>query len=589
MSHDDHRELLERHAPVLRLDSRELFSPTSVDGYVALSELWDRHGLVVQSPSLDDLDQRWSPDTNLRFVGEGDRGGLAGLRVGRAARRLLTPRLGRVGLFGRIIDALFMLSVWFRPTTPTYTTAAAVALADRHDLQDPDRAVCYARALRAGEWLVLHYCYFYVMNDWRSGYRGLNDHEGDWEQAWVFCDPETMRPEWIAASSHENSGADLRRHWLDPELEKLGEQPVLYASAGSHALFYQPGEYVSRVDIPAFRWLLRMQHLVGRLFGRQPVERGLGPALGVPFIDSAVGDGRQIDSWDLKVVGAEHLWIEEFRGLWGRDTGDPTNAERGPSGPKFDRLGEVRDSWADPLGFAGMHGTPPPSARAARVNLDKIDRAMSDLDLRIRQRGRLLPLAHQTASRARMGDESRRLTELLRQQCELETLRRRVENGQERAFGIRDHLEAPAAPVALSGPGAWAMATWAAASVPLLLAGAATMLMRPLPMLMALAVVVGPAVMVELTLRRRFQAAFGLVVLHAVTLGASAFMVGAVMAAGRYVLGALLVAASAVLLVTNGIELWRIRLYRTQSASDRSVDPPDTGSDSALPAALVKG
>lgn len=563
----DDNQLLARHLPVLRMDARELFIPTAVDGFVAQSELWDRHGLVVNGPSLDDLDQRWSPDTHLRFIGDGDRVGLAGLLVGRAARRLLSPRLGRVGLFGRILDALFMLSVWFRPTTPNRTTAAALSLSDRHALQD--QPVCYGRAVRAGEWLVLHYSYFYVMNDWRTGYRGLNDHEGDWEQAWVFCDPETQRPVWIAGSSHENSGSDLRRHWLDPELEKLGDHPVLYASAGSHALFFRPGEYVSRVDIPALRWLLRLQRFIGR--SEPQSQRGLGPALGVPFIDSAVGDGRQIDRWDLRVVGPDDKWMEEFRGLWGRDTGDPTHAERGPSGPKFDRHGEIRDSWADPLGFAGMHGTPPPSARAARVNLDKIDRAMDDLDLRIRQRGRLLPLAHQTNSQARMGDESRRLTELLRQRCELEALRRRVASGQERTDGIRDHLRSPAVPMPAAGRGSWLLAAWAAASVPILLAATATMLLRPLPMLLALAVVAGPTLMVEFIVRRRYQAAFGLVVVHVVALGFSAFALGIVASAGRYALGGVLVAAAALLLVTNGAELWRIRHYRIQSEADRSA------------------
>jgi hypothetical protein len=565
----DESELLQRYMPVLHFDGRELFTPVEVDGYVESCTVWDRHGKVADSVELRDLDHRWGEGTNLRFVDDNDRRAMLSADVKLTARRVLSPRLGRVGLLGRILDALFLLSVWLRPTCPRATTAAAAAKAA--DLELHHQPVCYGRAVRAGEWLVLHYAWFYVMNDWRSSYRGLNDHEADWEQAWIYCDPATGEPIWIAGSSHENRGEDLRRHWADAELTFHEGRPVLYPAAGSHALFFRPGDYVSRIDVPALRWYLRFQSLFG--LGSHISEQGTGPgpALGVPFIDTAGGDGQRIADWDLRVMGEGEGWIEGFRGLWGRDTGDPTQAERGPSGPKFDRSGEIRDSWADPLGMAGLHGTPPPSAVAKRVNLDKIDQTMADLDAQIRHRGRLLPLAKQTGSVDQMADESRRLTRLLRQQCELEGLRRRVMDGHLPDQGTRDHLVNPATPLPQPLSGSWLQAAWAACSVPALLLVVAATLLADTPGRIALVpVALVTTVVIDSILQRRFMTAARLVVAQVLGALLILFALGMVLVIGRYTLGLALVLGAAGLVITNAAELWAIRTYRARL---RSVDP----------------
>ncbi len=401
----DAEALLRRHAPILRFDDRELFFPTEIDTYVATAGLWV-DGAEVAAPgsiTADDLDHRWGVRASLRWIYDDDLKAVVKEEASRLARKLLSPRLGRVGLFGRILDALFIVSVFVRPTTPRRTTPAAALKAERLGMDR--KAVCYGRVQRAGEWLVLHYSYFYVMNDWRTGYRGLNDHEADWEQAWIFLDPADRQPRWVAASSHDYAGADLRRHWADPEVIKEGDRPVLHAGAGSHALFFRPGDYVTRLDVPALRWLLRLQRWSRSVLRirDEATERGLGPALGAPFVESAVGDGRSIEQWDLRMIGDDTPWASDFRGLWGLDTGDPMEGERGPSGPKFDREGDVRVSWADPIGFVGLHGTPPPSAQPERVNPQKLERALDDVDEQIRRRGRLLPLAQQIGEPERDG------------------------------------------------------------------------------------------------------------------------------------------------------------------------------------------
>lgn len=475
---------------------------------------------------------------------------------------MLSSRLGRVGLFGRLIDALFQLSVWIRPTTHRRTTAAAAAKAERHQLHSGP--VCYARAVRAGEWLVLHYAYFYVMNDWRSSYRGLNDHEADWEQAWIYCDPDDARPVWIATSSHDHAGADLRRHWDDPELQVVDDRPHLAVGAGSHAMFFRPGDYVTRIDVPALRWVLRAQRSLQRALRVRDAdtERGLGPAMGVPFVDTATNDGPALHSWDLRAMDGKP-WIDSYRGLWGVDTGDPLQGERGPSGPKFDRNGEIRASWADPLGFAGLHGTPPPSALAARISGETLDRV---IDEQIRHRGRMLPLAHQTDSADEMASESQRLTELLRHRCELDDLRQRIASGRWTATGVRDHLVHPAVPVE-HRPGGWLLAAWAAISVPVVLVALAAVVLteqfRMGGVALALALTSLP---IEYMARRQFGAVVRLVVVEMALVLFFAFVFGLVLSATRYVVGGLVLLAGCVLLVANGNELRSVlRTRRTLS------------------------
>lgn len=439
--------LLVKHAPIVRFDERERFSPIAIDRYVQNCQLFVDSSILTDRPQVDHLDDSLGPNASLRFVRDDERCEVKARDVRRLATKLLEGRLGHVGLFGRIVDALFRLALLLRPTVPKRTTTAAELKVDRHDIDTG--STCYARAIHQGEWLVLHYAYFYAMNDWRSTYWGLNDHEADWEQAWVYLDPDDYRPVWVAATSHDHSGSDLRRHWDDPAIEIIDDKPVLFAAAGSHAFFMEAGNYVTRIDIPWLRWTQQLRHyLATSLLRKRPLGtvHGLGPQFGLPFVDAATGDGDEISQWKIQPMSGP--WCDGYRGLWGLDTHDPLQGERGPSGPKFDRDGEIRKSWADPLGFAGLHGALPPSAAAARVNITKIDHAVEDLDAEIKSIGRLLPLAHLTKSPVEMDTVGLRLTELLRQRCELIDLRSRLASGEPVSEGLRSHLVRPARPLA---------------------------------------------------------------------------------------------------------------------------------------------
>ena len=251
----------------------------------------------------------------------------------------------------------------------------------------------HGRVVREGRWVVLHYMFFYAMNDWRSTFEGANDHEADLEQCFVVLetlDDGTIRPAWFCAAAHDEKGDDLRRRWDDARMEIVDGHPVVYPGAGSHATYLERGEYIMLLPFPGERNIRGPLDLLRRLWRdtlAQPDPGDLAArarrALSVPFVDYARGDGRVVGpggdvEWSPTIVGDEDGWIDRYRGLWGLDTGDRFAGERAPAGPKYTRTGSVRQSWHDPLGFAGLGKTAPPSqavpvleARIAELVADK--------------------------------------------------------------------------------------------------------------------------------------------------------------------------------------------------------------------------
>src|SRR6476659_541310 len=139
-------------------------------------------------------------------------------------------RLARVGLPARLVDAGLVTSLLLRGRVPGGTAAAASERYDAISARDP-RVVYHGRVVREGRWVVLHYMFFYAMNDWRSTFDGANDHEADLEQCFVVLealDNGTMEPAWFCAAAHDEKGDDLRRRWDDPRMELQGGPPVLY-------------------------------------------------------------------------------------------------------------------------------------------------------------------------------------------------------------------------------------------------------------------------------------------------------------------------------------------------------------------------
>jgi len=381
-------ELLRRLEPILRFTDGELFFPMSTAPYVAECELLAgptlREARVVVPKGELTLE-------GLATVGEATPGEAQFLRFVQKPlnaielrrwrsrpehQRFSAPgRLARVGLPARLVDAGMVASLLARGRVPGGTAAAASVQYEEIRARDP-RLVYHGRVVREGRWVILHYMFFYAMNDWRSTFDGANDHEADLEQCFVVLeqfDDGTMLPAWFCAAAHDEKGDDLRRRWDDPRLETIDDHPVVYPGAGSHATYLERGEYIMLLPFPGERNIRGPLDLIRRFWRdtlSQPDPGDLAArakrALSVPFVDYARGDGLAVGpggdvDWDPVIVSDAEGWVSKYQGLWGLDTGDRFAGERAPAGPKFTRTGAVRQSWHDPLGFSGLDKVSPPS------------------------------------------------------------------------------------------------------------------------------------------------------------------------------------------------------------------------------------
>ena len=378
-------ELLRAHEPVLMCTKGELFFPTDVDAYVRNCSLWieepgGRESVIVPTGelTLDRLaqaEEEWPHrHKHLRFVQEETLREEA--RRFKGLARSVIPKSGRlaaVGVLGRVLDILMKLSLLIRGAVPGGVTFAAVTR--YRERVDNGGATYYGRVTREGGYIILQYWFFYAMNDWRTIYGGVNDHEADWERITIYVvqDPDgTTRPVWIGASSHEYHGDDLRRSWDDPDLHRDGDHPMVYVGAGSHSHQMLPGDYLIQVDPSFLRGPVRAWRRLGhRLFRADRAINRHG--IGVPFVDYARGDGERLGpggdrEWNAVLIDDRTPWVRGFRGLWGRDTRDFFDGERAPSGPRYERDGTIRRSWADPLAWVGLHKVAP-TEKAARAEL----------------------------------------------------------------------------------------------------------------------------------------------------------------------------------------------------------------------------
>jgi hypothetical protein len=390
----DDFELLRRYEPVVRYTRGEHFFPMDVDRYVAECSLWEvrpeRPAACVMPEgrlTLAGLIQpRPAPHGTvyyMRFV--------ESLTAFEAARFLAEHRLhfkqsrgrlARVGLGSRLIDALFTITLILRGRVPGGTAAAAWDSYRRLQAAD-EKYVYYGRVVRQANFVCLQYWYFYCMNDWRSSFHGVNDHEADCEQVIIYLS-EDLQPQWVAYASHDFTGDDLRRRWDDPELKREGDHPIIFAGAGSHASYFSPGEYMHEVELPFSGPLTRIVRMLQK-FWRNTLRLGeveneaevkrqrASGVLVIPFVDYARGDGLKIGAggdraWEARLLpdtydaSPDHpqAWAHHYRGLWGLYARDPVAGENAPAGPKYNRDGSIRQSWFDPVGWAGLDKVTPP-------------------------------------------------------------------------------------------------------------------------------------------------------------------------------------------------------------------------------------
>lgn len=89
--------------------------------------------------------------------------------------------------------------------------------------------------------LVLQYWFFWYYNRW-------NDlHEGDWEgiQLLFEADDPAAATEPFAVAYAQHEGGETAE-WTSAKLERDGDRPVVYSSAGSHASYFSPAIYLGR-------------------------------------------------------------------------------------------------------------------------------------------------------------------------------------------------------------------------------------------------------------------------------------------------------------------------------------------------------
>ena len=380
-------ELLRTFEPVVRFTKGENFFPTDVERYISQASLWahypdGREERLVDTGQLnvDRLVQsREYPFGTVEYLRFNEALGLADsakvlTEVARQRKesgnvfRAGRGRLARGGFLPRLVDAVFSISFFFRGKVSP-VTAAAAELDYNQALRENDKYVYYGRVARQGGWTVLQYWFFYYYNSWRSGFHGVNDHESDWENIVVYLYEQDGRlhPEWVAYASHDFHGDDLRRRWDDREELGLVEgHPIVWAGAGSHASYFRQGEYQSPVALPLPKWM----HSIARGFSSF-WTRTLGQAgrardpFRIPFVDFARGDGKSIGprqecEWSPVLIDESVPWVSKYRGLWGLYAHDPISGENAPAGPMYNRGGSPRESWYDPLGFAGLDKEPPP-------------------------------------------------------------------------------------------------------------------------------------------------------------------------------------------------------------------------------------
>ncbi len=390
--------LLKRFEPILKFTKGERFYPYNVDDYVKKASLWVKrpkhHPEMVMDESELTLDMLGSlelagPDNvfYLQFISPLNLAKVAEFHFNELKEAFKKgefqpsySRLVRVGYLARIVDVLYALLLLLRGRVPGDLMAAAVVTFNQM-LESKRSFQYYGRVVEQNGWIVLQYWYFYPFNNWRSGYNGANDHEADWEMVNVYCYQEKegeIKPAWVAYASHNFHGDDLRRHWDDPELEKIDDHPIVYVAGGSHSSNFQSGEYMTELVLGFLKPLAgltnRFENFIKKSFGSSKTpghyEENSQNVFTIPFVDYALGDGLTIgfgceETWAEPVILENSMgWAMNFHGLWGYYAQDPFSGEDAPAGPRFNRDGTVRLAWFDPLAWSGLEKVIPPNTQS---------------------------------------------------------------------------------------------------------------------------------------------------------------------------------------------------------------------------------
>jgi hypothetical protein len=606
-------EILRRYEPVLCFTRGEPFFPMDIDRYIQQSSLWVQRQdeqpemLVAQGElTLEKLSQLRQDGFGsvyfLKFIEPMDLLELARYSIKNTVQALSRRdpenvfhagrgRLARVGYISRFVAALFSLTLLLRGRVPG-DTAIAAALNYAWLQQQDERYCYYGRVCRENGWVILQYWFLYAFNNWRSGFHGVNDHEADWEMITLYCSEDNagdgrgdcISPEWAAYSSHYFSGDDLRRRWDDSEVRKYVDEqgfshPLVFVGAGSHASYFSAGEYQIELDLsflsPLVQLIQRLQSFwinIMRQTG-SPIKNDELVTLNIPFVDYARGDGKRVGPgqahpWEAHQVSDQDAWASEYRGLWGLYAQDPIAGENAPGGPIYSNDGNVRKSWYNPLGWAGLDKVSP-SNQAIKILKQREEQAQKrcdELRSQIQQKGmELIGLGVESASltdypdlegiyrtnRAQIQSLSEELNELRRQlteeEAKLDAFAHQAERFKRADFGSpRAHLRRPLEPASAANLRLGKLAEiFAAMSIGLTMIGIVLIgVFAQHYLIFGISILVGVLIVVEAGFRRRLESlvtglVIGLAIISAIILIYEFFwqiVVGVVLLAGLYVM-----------------------------------------------------
>ena len=260
-------KLLAKHQPVTVFTPLESFRPTSVETFVADSNLEALTGpniltdWTVVNPAPQPGSLPSSSPTLLRLN-----------------QRTCSPALGLVGL-------ACYASSWSAHAAPN---------------------LVYGRVVTAGDKIVLQYWYFYYDNFY-SYENPPSDfiwqaHEGDWEVVNVVLSADDDEPLFVGYSQH---CLGETRSWAQVPRWR-GRHPIVYVAFGSHANYFAPGTHPFDTRCIPPQALSILQQLGLAL----PVDyTGDGPRSGPERLP---GDATAI----VRVAEASPGWVA-FPGFWG--------------------------------------------------------------------------------------------------------------------------------------------------------------------------------------------------------------------------------------------------------------------------------
>ena len=282
-------ELAERYAPVLMLKEQAAACDASGEPYapIAVDAVLDHRNVV------------------LRQIGNGD----AVLMVAPGAEELFGASAGVYLDYPG--DAL---------------SPGCIYETDSRRFVERSGATVYAHIAReAGhpDLLALQYWFFWYFNDWN------NRHEGDWEGIQLLFEASTVEealergPVSVGYAQHE--GGEVAA-WDGEKLERRGDRPVVYSSAGSHASYFGQAVYLGRSGAEGFGCDVTTAPL-----------RAVDPT--VVLLPDAVDDASDPLAWLA------------YPGRWGEQRGGPLN---GPTGPAFKGRWTAPVSWHLELANEGI-------------------------------------------------------------------------------------------------------------------------------------------------------------------------------------------------------------------------------------------